>query len=292
MKDPALTPQISTNTTSRFIENIFQLQKTKIDEIKRRQCEFDYKFSQEDLKQSVKTIEFRRDSHEYWEHSLIIFKKITEEETPLLQLCDWERFNSPFTSQLMQIQNEIFLSESEIDYELSNLKLESTFSISNDSSFWLGLRAGKEIDEYTALIKVSKENNRIFVSLGTYVRSGIGNPATLIFKNFSRQQLVIGKNMSEETEITIYVIDNGEERIEVMARVGGNKDENMIKSDFFLPIIQRRNIMFFGNGRSCHIKNLLCEVNTKNKFLNGLLNNGNMTSFSMERKNCNCCVIW
>ena len=125
----------------------------------------------------------------------------------------------------MQIQNEIFLSESEIDYELSNLKLESTFSISNDSSFWLGLRAGKEIDEYTALIKVSKENNRIFVSLGTYVRSGIGNPATLIFKNFSRQQLVIGKNMSEETEITIYVIDNGEERIEVMARVGGNKDE-------------------------------------------------------------------
>ena len=98
--------------------------------------------------------------------------------------------------------------------------------------------------------------------------------------------------MSEETEITIYVIDNGEERIEVMARVGGNKDENMIKSDFFLPIIQRRNIMFFGNGRSCHIKNLLCEVNTKNKFLNGLLNNGNMTSFSMERKNCNCCVIW
>lgn len=192
----------------------------------------------------------------------------------------------------MQIQNEIFLSESEIDYELSNLKLESTFSISNDSSFWLGLRAGKEIDEYTALIKVSKENNRIFVSLGTYVRSGIGNPATLIFKNFSRQQLVIGKNMSEETEITIYVIDNGEERIEVMARVGGNKDENMIKSDFFLPIIQRRNIMFFGNGRSCHIKNLICEVNTKNKFLNGLLNNGNMTSFSMERKNCNCCVIW
>ena len=119
--------------------------------------------------------------------------------------------------------------------------------------------------------------------MGTYVRTGVN---TLIFKTFSRQQLVIGRSQTDESEVSLRIVDKGEEKIDIIANVNGGK-ENYITSDFFLPVIQTKNIMFCGNGKKTIIKNIFCEVGTKGKFIEG-----NRTSFSMERKNCNCCIIW
>ena len=209
----------------------------------------------------------------------IVIKKINEEITPIFTQCIWAN-DSNVTKE---IQNHIFCSSQDIDYELSNINMEASFILSNESEFWLILRASKDPDEYTSIIKISKENFRVFISLGTYVRTGVN---TLIFKTFSRQQLVIGRSQTDESEVSLRIVDKGEEKIDIIANVNGGK-ENYITSDFFLPVIQTKNIMFCGNGKKTIIKNIFCEVGTKGKFIEG-----NRTSFSMERKNCNCCIIW
>ena len=78
---------------------------------------------------------------------------------------------------------------------------------------------------------------------------------TLLFKTFSRQQLVIGRTQSEESEVSLRIVDKGEEKIDIVATVNGGK-ENIITSDFFLPVIQTKNIMFCGNGKKTIIRSI------------------------------------
>ena len=184
------------------------MQKTKIDEIKRHQCDFEFNFNPEDIAQSKKIITFNPEDQStisQWEHSLILYKKINEEITPIFTQCIWAN-DSNVTKE---IQNHIFCSSQDIDYELSNINMEASFILSNESEFWLILRASKDPDEYTSIIKISKENFRVFISLGTYVRTGVN---TLIFKTFSRQQLVIGRSQTDESEVSLRIVDKGEEK--------------------------------------------------------------------------------
>jgi hypothetical protein len=61
--------------------------------------------------------------------------------------------------------------------------------LKGDSSFWIITRSNEEFDEFSSIIKISKEDKsqNIHVSLGTFVKDKYQN---LIFKIFSKQQLI------------------------------------------------------------------------------------------------------
>jgi hypothetical protein len=58
-----------------------------------------------------------------------------------------------------------------------------------ESSLWIISRSNDYFDEFTSVLKFSKEDKsqRIFISMGTFVRDCHEN---LIFKIFSKQQLI------------------------------------------------------------------------------------------------------
>lgn len=71
----------------------------------------------------------------------------------------------------------------------SQIEITTNFCLKGESSFWLMLRTEEYFDEFSAVIRISKEENsqNIFISMGTYVRDSFKN---LILKNFSKQQLI------------------------------------------------------------------------------------------------------
>ena len=58
-----------------------------------------------------------------------------------------------------------------------------------ESSLWIITRSDLEFDEYSSIIRISKEDKsqNVHVSLGTFVMDKYNN---LIFKIFSKQQLI------------------------------------------------------------------------------------------------------
>lgn len=103
-----------------------------------------------------------------------------------------------------------------------------TTQLKGDSSLWLITRCNEYFDEFSSIIKFSKEDKsqRLFISMGTFVRDCHEN---LIFKIFSKQQLidyssknsiVIFLEVKNKTyiendicEMKVHLIDTGEDKI-------------------------------------------------------------------------------
>lgn len=82
--------------------------------------------------------------------------------------------------------------KSKSDFNLntsSHVEISTSISLKGESSYWLILRTEEFFDEFSAVIRISKEDNsqNVFISMGTYVRDSYKN---LILKNFSKQQLI------------------------------------------------------------------------------------------------------
>jgi len=62
-------------------------------------------------------------------------------------------------------------------------------SLRGESSFWIITRSNETLDQYSAIIKITKEDKsqRMFISLGTFVKDHLGNE---VFKVFLKQQLI------------------------------------------------------------------------------------------------------
>ena len=68
------------------------------------------------------------------------------------------------------------------------LEVVINFTLKGESSLWVFLRNTLELNEYTAVIKISKEDKsqKMFISMGTYI---VDKKDNLIYKEFVRQQL-------------------------------------------------------------------------------------------------------
>ena len=71
------------------------------------------------------------------------------------------------------------------------MRVESYFDVilKGESYFWIVTRSSDELNKFSAIIKISKEDRcqKVFASLGTFVYDGKGN---MYFKIFLKQQLI------------------------------------------------------------------------------------------------------
>ena len=69
------------------------------------------------------------------------------------------------------------------------VEISVNFILKGESTCWIINRVAEKFDEYTAVVKISKEEKaqRVFLSMGTFVRD---NNKNLIFKIFTKQQLI------------------------------------------------------------------------------------------------------
>jgi len=63
--------------------------------------------------------------------------------------------------------------------------------------------------------------------------------------------------------------------------VNDSKEENLISGNFFIPIDEKAKIIAGATGQSCNLKTLLCKPFVKT----------DGTTFSSDRKNCDCCLV-
>ncbi len=92
--------------------------------------------------------------------------------------------------------------------------------LKGESSFWLILRSSNELNKYSSILKLSKDNNsqKVFVSYGTFV---VDHNGKSIFKVFLKQQLInYHRNVKNKSyydndmcEIRANVFDNGDDKI-------------------------------------------------------------------------------
>lgn len=251
--------------------------------------------SQEELVLSKKIISFNDygdSADQRWECSEYGGSILIEDDAPRISSLKWEETVVETSMKGVSLSNKVYVSIDDIDYGISDIELSTTIVLRDESIFWLVLRCDKEVDEYWAVIKVEKieESQKVFVSLGTLVKDKKEN---LVLKIFSKQQLIEKPSYksncyveSDSCMIKLNIIDRGEESICVNAFLNDSTRENSLNCEFFLPLIRRKRIMFFGEG-DVTMKSLRCNCVTKQVFTE----HGNLTSFSDDRKNCNCCMI-
>ena len=133
------------------------------------------------------------------------------------------------------------------------------FTLKGDSIFWLILRSNTCFDKFSAILKISKEekSQKIFASYGTFV---FDKNSLMIFKVFLKQQ-IIDKSMNSNkvykendvSRIKGSIVDNGQEKLLTniyrtldLILVNDDLNENLIAGSFFLPFIDKYNLMIAG----------------------------------------------
>lgn len=76
-------------------------------------------------------------------------------------------------------------------YSYISLGFETNLQISlkGESSFWIITRSNEALNEYSAIVKITKEDKsqKMFISMGTFVKDCNNNE---VFKIFQKQQLI------------------------------------------------------------------------------------------------------
>jgi hypothetical protein len=148
--------------------------------------------------------------------------------------------------------------------------------------------------KYSTVIKIYKSNNsnKAFVSFGTFYKNK--KNGTLEYKTFLQRQLV--DYLHEDNnyyylendlcEFDIIIIDMGYENLVSKISLNNKEKYNIIKSNFFLPINSKAQLMFCGEGKSAKVMSL--NIRSFDKYDDtekvGLL-------ISAEKKDCDCCLI-
>lgn len=142
-------------------------------------------------------------------------------------------------------------------------------------------------NDNSIVIKVTKELNKSFVSLGSWIEDK--EKDELKFKIFSKLQLIdFDKNKrkfsyDDITSYKILVFDNCENRINVKIYLNENRIPNEITSDLFIPHIGKYKIMISGIGDSVMIKQIISNFSKRKNISYEHFN---------DRGNCTCCSIY
>ena len=191
------------------------------------------------------------------------------------------------------MDKKILSSKEEINYEISNIETRLIFTLQGESEMWCFFRSNKNFDEFSVVIKISKnkDSQQMFISMGTFINN---NNGILILKIFSKEQLIDKskeKNLlyskKDFSSIKLCVFDNGEENVSCNIFLNDSLQDNFVKSNFFLPTSEKRSLMIAGIGE-CILKKLISHITTKDS-----LNEYRNSTFLYGQKNsCNCCNIY
>ena len=220
----------------------------------------------------------------------------------------------------IQLRNLALRTVNEVNYDTNGIEINMNFNLKGESQLWIFTRSfvNKENNEslifdkdsnhinsydifnkYTSLIKITKESNsnKCYISFGTFYEDKIfGKIFSRIF--FKRQLIEFNVNNTYSNnyyyiendicEFNLILLDLGNEEIKTKVSINGSKKTNDTNANFYLPLNKRAKILFCGVGQGINIKDLM--INCFKKEDNNNINSNGF--FSVEKKTCNCCLIF
>ena len=237
-----------------------------------------------------------------------------DDNIPILQNVEWKSINSSL--QNAEFKKLALRTINEINYDINMVEITINFTLQGESELWIFTRCfvNKDVNEsinfefsslnnepdiifnkYSSLIKITKERytTKCFISFGTFYEKS-NEPNQFSYKTFLKRQLVnFNENINlkylenDICEFYVYIIDSGNENIDVKVAMNNDNKFNNIIGNFYLPTNKRSKLLFCGEGQSVIIKNL--KINNHNK--NDEQIQQFETLFSFEQKSCSCCNI-
>ena len=295
--------------------------KIKLDEAKIQKKNFlqEYIYTQEEIYCSKKFISFDHNNLNDWltapfgtdvNRKKILSPKIKD----IWSTCemDQKRYGT-------EIKDKIFCSKDDINYKIVNNSIKSTFILKGESDFWVFLHSKGKLEDETVIILFSKYqfSQIVFMSIGLFVKNDdkeVGDDKKYFFRIFQTLQLVENyeKNsndyiMSTKYEsadsclIKINIIDDGTEKIKVLAWMNEGNAENKLIGNFCSPVFinnkdeveknsvfdiinENYRVMFAGSGDSCEITRFSCETDFKEDY-------DYFAGCKQGFDSCNCCKI-
>ena len=251
-------------------------------------------YSNEEILNNKKTINFM-DSNSYWMYtSFETNNNKNKLECPNIKNKKWDVQHQ----KVEEIRNLIFQSEEDINYNIVNCEIKSSFILKGESSFWIFLRSNYSFSISTVAICFSKVEfkQRIHLCLGIFHKNSEGN---LTFRILNKHQLIFSdeiyndnqnpQNEKYEKNDTIYVntkiFDSGNQNLIVSTKLNESKYENVVKGNFFLPSTEEKNkIMIAGSGEQCKIKSFICNTIYKPEY--------SQNEPILDGNGCGCCLIF
>ena len=251
-------------------------------------------YSNEEILNSKKTINFM-DSNLNWSFTTFETNIINKLECPNIKNKNWSFQNQKGE----EIRNLIFQSEEDIDYNIVNCEIKSSFILKGESTFWIFLRSNNCFSLSTVAICFSKEeySQRIHLCLGIFYKNFEGN---LTFRIFNKQQLIFSEDLYKENEknsknekyekndtifVNTKIFDTGNQNLVVSTTLNESKYENIVKGNFFLPFVEEKyKIMIAGSGHQCKIKTFVCNTIYKPEY--------SQNEPILDGNGCGCCTIF
>ena len=225
-----------------------------------------------------------------WDYVQFTTENTIGEDAPIIESLSWSPLELQSDQKHMDLKNLLFKSKDTINYYVCDCQVHCEFSLQGESTFWLFLRGGNSFTTNTAVITVSKreKSQNCYVSMGTFVEDIHKN---LIYKIFTRQQLLdYSKKKSEmniKKDIVHYkmdIIDKGEETISGTIYMNDSERGNKINSGFFIPVIEKYQVIIGGTGDDCLMKAGYAKAEFKEEYALLYLTPNN-------HRDCDCCII-
>ena len=280
------------NETDSSEEIFFKIKKEIVETSKEIETSISKIYAQEEILKAKKHIDFFNYNYEWLYSKFKTDSSLNKIEYPIIVDSEWKKANIQNLKSL-ELSNSIFLSEEEINYTICNNEVRTNVLLKNESSFWIFLRTKEYFSKENAIIIYNKESNsqNVHISLGKFYLNSNGN---LLFKTFIKQQLILSKTneINEKSRIyenndtvnlNIKICDGGNENISVYTYMNENKEDNLVKGNFFIPVYGEYKIMFAGKGTQCKLIRFSCDLLYKNEYA--------PPNYSNDIKGCNCYSI-
>ena len=310
-------------------EELYQILKAQIKNEKDNYIKFkklltqDYTYTQEDIYCAKKFISFEYNKLSDWVSSSFETKLNDKNILSPEIKGSWGTGAKNQKRASIDIRNSIFLSNEDINYQIVNNSLKSTFILKGESEFWIFLHSKGNFNDETIVILFSKTDfsETVFMSLGLFVKSDNRNniiyeesekdeynfrilKTMQLVRSYNNNDFFMNKYVSSDScMIKVLVNDEGNENIKVSAWINDGDAENKLIGDFYKQVVLKKNenvgvkasstfefdnrnykIMIAGSGEQCKIIQFSCETNFKE-------NLDYIDGCKQGFNSCNCCFI-
>ena len=227
--------------------------------------------------------------------------KDSENQKELNQIEKWDKIeiknnNNNKTENELQNQNIILknkiirLKENKLNLRCLSVQCEINILMSGESNFYIFSRCTETFNDQTVVCYISKEleSARKFISFAILEKSEDNN---YIIKNLKKQEIPRQENYIKAldiSEIKFYFVDNGDNKCYVFLDEQEQNSNLILIGDFYIPIIDKCNIMFGVSGDLISLKKLVIKQTLRNSYMN-LRNNGRNNN---NVPACNCCFVF
>ena len=248
-------------------------------------------FGKEEVSKAKKKIDFFNQNSKWVSSNFKTEISNNKIEYPIITNPEWIEENIQNLNSI-ELRNKIYLCKDEINYTICNNEIRAIVNLKNESSFWIFLRTKEVFSKENAVIYFKKEelSQNVHISLGNFY---LNSNNKLMFKTFIKQQLVMSlineKNENSEiyknidiVKLNIIICDKGNETISVYTHLNDNKEDNLVKGNFFIPISDNYKVMIAGTGQ-CKLSRFYCDLYYKTEY--------DPLELSNNSRGCNCCNI-